>query len=114
MRISDWSSDVCSSDLLDDEVLRPPGAGVEAPAALDLPLHRVLELLALHRRDLRPLRLHRPLRRLWRLLARLPLPLFYVAQDGYQPVLRLPLLLGLLRLRLLGHLPPRLARTPGP
>src|SRR3546814_16710320 len=52
MRISDWSSDVCSSDLcpvrvqahahLDDQVLAVPRAGRYVPAALDLAAEGVL------------------------------------------------------------------------
>src|SRR3546814_15149560 len=80
----------------DDEVFGLPRPGIQAPAAPDLVLDRVLELLALHCRDLRRLCLNRRARRLL-LRARLFLQLLDVAQNRGQAVLRLRLFLLLLR-----------------
>src|SRR3546814_3958664 len=40
MRISDWSSDVCSSDLSCDEIIQIPSAKDCSQTALRLPTHR--------------------------------------------------------------------------
>src|SRR3546814_17242929 len=45
MRISDWSSDVCSSDLIGGGVAEPHGLRLDGDAALALQLHRVEHLL---------------------------------------------------------------------
>src|SRR3546814_10748475 len=42
MRISDWSSDVCSSDLLTAQVLRVPGTSIDQSQAMQSRIEREL------------------------------------------------------------------------